>query len=145
MTQEAVQIPLPQPDRDTAEFWEAAKRHELRIQRCKSCSRMQHFPGPICTNCLSDELDYALVSGKGRIYTFVVVHHVITPGFEGRAPYAVAWIDLPEQQNLRFLSDIVNCDASEVRIGMPVEVVFDDVTDEITIPRFQPARGQADA
>jgi len=118
-------------------YWEAARQHELQLQRCRSCDRFQHFPAPICSTCGGRDLYFDRVAGSGTIYSFIVVHHVVTRGFEDRAPYVVAWIELPEQANLRVLSDIVDCQPSELALDLQVEVFFDDVTEEFTIPRFR--------
>jgi uncharacterized OB-fold protein len=127
----------PYPDPDTAGYWDAARRHQLDILRCARCGRYVHFPAPTCDVCGTTDLHWTTVSGRGTVYTFVVVHQSTTPGFDVRTPYVVAWIELEEQVGLHVLSDIVECHPSEVSIGMLVEVVFDDMGDAV-VPRFRP-------
>jgi uncharacterized OB-fold protein len=130
--------PQPVPDADSQGFWAAAEEGELRIRRCLSCKTYIHFPAPVCFVCASTHHEWALVSGRGTVYTFTIVGHATTPGFI--PPYAVAWIELEEQAGLRVLSDIVECPHDAVTIGMPVEVVFDKL-DGATVPRFRPRAG----
>ena len=129
--------PLPVPDALTRPYWEACRRNELRLQRCATCSRFVHFPGLLCPTCGGADLKWERVSGRGSIYTYVIIHRANSPVFRNRVPYAVAWIDLEEGRAARVLSDLVDCEADEVRIGAPVEVVFERLSDEISVPRFR--------
>jgi uncharacterized OB-fold protein len=129
--------PIPVADLDSLGYWEAARAHELRLQRCEQCGRWNHFPSPICPKCGSRRLRWTPTGGRGTIHTYVVVHHAVIRGFEDRVPYTVAWIELDEQPGLRVLSDIVDCPPERVQIGMPVEVVFEELG-EVTLPHFRP-------
>ncbi len=132
--------PIPAPDIDTQGFWDGCKAHELRIQRCNACGTYIHSPAPICHNCNAMDTSWAKVSGRGSVFTFIVVHAPNLPGWADHAPYTVAWIELDEQAGLKMISNVVECDPKDVQIGMPVEVVFEDADDEISIPRFKPLR-----
>ncbi len=132
--------PVPQPDMDTKGFWEGCKAHELRILRCNACKTYVHTPAPICHQCNSMSLSWQKVSGKGKVFTFIVVHAPNLPGFNEDAPYVAAWIELAEQPGLKLISNVIGCKPSEVTVGMPVQVVFEDVTPEVTIPKFKPSR-----
>jgi len=127
--------PLPQITLETKEFWEGCKRHELLIQRCKDCGTYRHYPRPMCPNCGSWHVEWAKVSGKGKVYTYIVAHRPFHPAFFSDVPYAVVIVELEE--GVRIVSNVVDCRPDDIYIGMPVEVVFDDVTDEVTIPRFR--------
>ena len=81
-------------------------------------------------------LDWKAVSGRGEVYSWVVVHHAPAPGFQEETPYVIAWIELVEQAGLRILSNIVGCPPEEVQAGMAVRVEFRDRTDEVTLPLF---------
>jgi len=81
--------------------------------------------------------EWSKVSGKGKIYSWFVVHHVTHPDFVDDAPYAVVLVELEEQVDLRVPSNVVDCASEDIYAGMPVEVVFDDVTEEITLPKFR--------
>ena len=129
--------PAPTVDGLTKPFWDAAAKHELAIQRCETCRHYVHFPSASCPQCGALALTFEGVSGEGNVYSFVVTHHTAIPGFADRVPYVVAWIELAEQPGLRVVSDLVDCDPSQVAIGAPVRVWFDDREDGITIPRFR--------
>jgi uncharacterized OB-fold protein len=132
-----VDIPKPAPDELTTFFWEGAKQHKLMIQRCNACGYYNHFPRPVCRNCLSTDLAGAEVSGKGRLYTYTVAHQAFHPAFTERLPYIVATITLDEQPGLQFVSNLVDCDEADITIDMPVEVVFEKVDDDLVLPMFR--------
>lgn len=127
--------PLPQVRRETRGFWEGCKRHELLIQRCEDCGTYRHYPRPMCACCGSWNVEWAKATGKGRVYSYIVTHQLFHPAFFDDVPYAVVIVELEE--GVRMVSNIVDCGPDEVYIGMPVEVVFDDVTEEVTLPRFR--------
>lgn len=129
--------PLPLPYADSKGYWEAAKKHELRLQKCSECGRLRFPPSPCCPECLSLNAEWTPVSGKGQVYTFTIFHHVFNPAFKDDVPYATCIIEL--QEGPRVLSNIVDCRPEEIYIGMPVEAVFEDVTSEITLPKFRRA------
>ena len=131
------QKPLPEITEETKEYWEGCKRHELRMQRCKECGTYVWYPQPMCHNCNSMNLEWTRVSGKGMVYSYTIIHHPTGRAWESEVPYAVVLVELPE--GVRMVSNLVDCRQEDVKIGMPVEVVFDDVTQEITLPKFRPA------
>ncbi len=127
--------PLPRITPDNLPFWEAARRHELRLQRCSACGRIWWPPGPICPDCLSERFKWAPVSGRGTVSSFVAFHKAYVPAFEDSIPYAVVQVELEEGPHL--MANLVDVPNAEIRIGMPVTVVFEDATPEISIPRFR--------
>jgi len=129
--------PLPRADIISKDFWEAAKRHELIVQRCQQCNEHILYPRQICPRCLSSKLEWVKVSGKGRIYTHSVIYQPAHPGFVNDIPYVLAIIELDEGP--RILSNIVECVPEDVKVDMPVTAVFDDVTPEVTLIKFKPA------
>jgi uncharacterized OB-fold protein len=128
--------PLPIPNPDTSEFWGSCKKHQLLVQRCDSCHSYRYPPGPICPKCLSLDATWTKISGRGEVYTFCIARVPLRPGFEPDIPYTVGVIDLEE--GVRMVSNIVDCRPEDIKIGMKVMVTFDDVTDEITLPKFRP-------
>ncbi len=130
--------PLPQVDADSIQFWEGCKRHELLVQRCQQCRKYRFFPGPTCPHCNSGDLAWVRVSGKGEVYSWIVVTHNIHPAFAGDVPYVVVVAELEEQEGLRIPGNLIDCEAGAIRGGMPVEVVFEDVTPEVTLPKWRP-------
>jgi uncharacterized OB-fold protein len=123
--------PLPVPDGHSAPFWEAARRHELALQRCRDCGAFQHPPGPVCRRCAAEALHFVRVSGRGGIFV---------PGFERDVPLAIALVAIEEQPDVRLLANLREVDADRVEVGMRVEVVFEDLPDGTTLPQFRPAR-----
>ena len=128
--------PLPTIEPETEEFWKAAKRHELFLQRCNACDEVIHFPRVMCYRCLSEDLGWFKSTGFGTVYSFTIIHQVAHLGFESEVPYVYAIIDLDD--GARMISNVVNIDPSAVEVGMRVQVTFDDVTSEISIPKFEP-------
>ena len=128
---------IPVANEMTRAYWEGAKRHELLIMRCQKCRFWIHPPMLDCPKCQSPEVKPERASGKGTVYSFSIMHNAGNPGFEGELPYAVAIVELIEQKGLFTVSNILDCPAKDVRIGMAVEVVFQDVTPEVTLPQFR--------
>lgn len=127
--------PLPRSTLDSREFWEGCKRHELVIQRCKDCGTYRHYPRAMCSNCNSTNIEWAKVSGKGSVYTYTVAYPPVHPAFADEVPYAIAIVELEE--GVRMVTNVVDCKPEDIYIGMSVEVVFDEVTDQVTLPRFR--------
>ena len=136
MPEAAYRKPLPIPSELSRPFWEACRRHELLMQCCRSCGVFRFPPAVLCPECLSKEAEWKQSSGKGKIFSFVVFHRLYHPGFEGELPYTVALIELEEGP--RLVSNVVGCPPAAVACDMPVEVVFEDVTPEVTLPTFRP-------
>jgi len=128
--------PLPLINADTKEFWEGCREHLIKIQKCGDCGALRLPPSFLCPRCHSRNTDWITATGKGWIYTFTINHVAFHPAFQGDLPYVVAVVALEEGPHL--LTNIIGCDPAEVRCDMPVEVVWDDVTDEISLPKFRP-------
>jgi uncharacterized OB-fold protein len=129
--------PLPNLNNPrTKPFWEAAKRHELRFQRCPNCGYYRYPPALRCPECLAENDDWAQVSGRGKIWSFNVYHHNYAKAFESELPYNTALVELEEGP--RLITNIVGISNEDLRCEMPVEVYFDDVTDEVTLVKFKP-------
>ena len=132
--------PLPRPTPQSAEFWKGAQAHQLRIQRCRDCGQHVFYPRSVCPFCLSEHLEWVRVSGRGKVYSYTVVRRSMHPAFQEDVPYVLAIVELEEGP--RLTTNIVACPPDEVRVDMPVEVAFDDVTGEVTLVKFKP-RGAA--
>jgi hypothetical protein len=130
----AYEKPLPLVNEESRPFWEGCKRHQLVLQHCRDCGAYVYYPRALCKACHSDRLHWEPVSGEGTIYSYTVCHRPAGPAFKGDVPYVVALIELKEGP--RMLSNIVTDDPESVRIGQAVRVTFDDVTEEITLPKF---------
>ena len=129
--------PLPDISAESRPFCEGCKRHEFLVQRCRACGARQHYPRGICAACWSDDLEWLPSAGRGAVYTFTATHRTQARGFKDEVPYVLAYVELEE--GVQVLTNLVGCDPEKVRIGMPVRVTFEDVTPEISIPRFTPA------
>jgi uncharacterized OB-fold protein len=128
--------PVPRIDEESRGWFEGLARHELWLQRCGSCGTIRFYPRAVCTVCLSSEVGWERASGRGTVYTYTVTHQNQAPGFREMLPYVYAIVELDE--GVRMPSNVVGCPPDAVRIGMPVEVVFEDLTPEITLPKFRP-------
>jgi uncharacterized OB-fold protein len=106
----------------------------LRVQRCRACRGYVFIPQPICTHCTADELEWVDSIGRGTLSSFTTVHRPPRPEFE--TPYTVAIVELEE--GFHMLTNLVDCPADALRIGLPVEVVFRAMSDEISLPMFRP-------
>ena len=128
---------LPRITDRNAHFWQGGRDGELRLQRCRSCGYYLHPPAVLCPKCLSKDIGVEAVSGRAEVLTFSINHQPWMPGLE--TPFVLAIVALPEQDGLRLTTNIVNCLVDDVRIGMPVQVVFEPhVDDEVWIPLFEP-------
>ena len=129
--------PVPRPDALTREFWDAARKHRLMIQHCRECGLHQFLPQSCCRGCLSEQIEWVETRGKGRIYSYTIIHRPPTRKFQEDVPYTVALVELDE--GVRMMSNIVGIDPEGVRVGMAVEVVFEEISPEISLPKFRPA------
>ena len=101
------------------------------------CGETQFYPRGVCSHCLSSNLDWIEASGEATVYSCSVNYRAGHPGFAEKTPFVLAIVELAEGP--RMMTNIVNCDPETVKIGMAVKVCFDDVTDDVTLPMFEPA------
>jgi uncharacterized OB-fold protein len=130
--------PLPHIDEESRPWWEALQRHELYVQKCRHCGDVRYYPRALCTNCLSPDTQWIKCGGRGKVYTFTATYQNQAPGFRESLPYIMAYVELDE--GVKMLTNIIDCAPEQVRIGMPVEVVYEDVTPTVTLAKFRPAR-----
>ncbi|MSO78664.1 MAG: nucleic acid-binding protein [Acidimicrobiia bacterium] len=139
-------FPLP----DTAwkpihEFWAGAAEHELRIPKCDACGRLCWYPREKCRHCKTTSFTWQTVSGRGTLFSWVVVTHAFLPQFADLVPFAPALVALEEDPAVRLATRIVDCDLDAIEFEMPVEVTFRPISfagvdGEVTAPLFVPAR-----
>lgn len=129
--------PLPIVNDLNRPHWEGACNREFLIQRCADCGHVWFPPEANCSHCLSTNTEWIKSSGRGTVVSFVVYYQGWLPGYRDAVPYNVAIVELEE--GVRFINNIVGVPNESIEIGMPVEVTFEDVTPDITIPRFKPA------
>ena len=128
---------IPTPDPETQAFWDAARERRLLIQRCNACGEAYFYPRPFCPKCWSDDVAWEEASGDATLYTWSVVHVNDLPPFNERVPYVAAVVDLAEGP--RMMTNVVDCEADALKVGMPLRVDYRDLTDEATVPVFVPA------
>ncbi len=127
---------FPRPTPETEVYWQGCRKHELLLQRCTRCSEFQFYPRIICTNCSSENLEWVKASGLGKILTFTVVRRAVSEAYAADVPYVVALIRLDEGPTM--MSNVVQCTPESLEIGSPVQVVFEDWSEEISVPQFRP-------
>ena len=129
--------PLPQPESDF--YWEKCKAHELWLRHCRACDNTYFYPRDICPECFSRDTDWVQSSGQGTLYAFTIVHRGPVPAFRDRVPYIAALVEL--EGGARMPTNLVDVehDPEHVKIGMAVQVTFDDLNDDISLPKFRPA------
>jgi uncharacterized protein len=128
--------PLPILHKETQPFWDAAKKHEVLLPRCRECAKFFFYPRSTCPYCLSDQIDWVAASGKGTIYSFTVSYRPGHPAFISDVPYNIAVVELEE--GVRMMTNILRCKNEELKIGMSVEAVFEDINQQVTLIKFKP-------
>lgn len=133
-------MPQPMVDHHTLPWWQAAAEQRLTVQRCSDCGHCQLPPAPICSECASETLELVEIAGTGRLYTFTVVHRAVA--MDQPLPFVIAIIELDVNNieganTVRMMSNIVDADPTTLEIGQPVEVVWEAMSDSVTVPRFK--------
>lgn len=129
--------PIAAPNSETRPFWEGCKRHELLLQACDACGHRQFYPRMLCTRCRSTSLSWKPARGTGVVHSFTIIRRAPSPAFKPDLPYVLALVELEE--GVRMMTNVVGCEPEQVRIDLPVQVLFDDVTEDFTLPKFTPA------
>lgn len=132
--------PLPTPTVLSRPFWDALRRRELHLQHCPRCDTYQHPPKPFCPRCHNRALAWQAVPAAGTVYSYTIVHRPPSPAFKADAPYVVALVDI-DGTGIRLMGNVA-VNPSTMKVGMPVRMTFDDVTDELTVFAFQPQRSE---
>lgn len=127
--------PLPAITDENRSYWESARAHRLALPRCTNCGRFRYPPTSFCPYCLSDATEWAPVSGRATVYSFIIMHQVYDKAFEGDVPYNVAAVELEEGP--RLYSNLVEIANEDIRVGMPLSIVYENVTDEVTLVKFR--------
>jgi len=136
VAQAQYQKPLPAISSLNKPYWEGLRRRELRLQKCDACGKVWYPPSPLCSGCWSRKFSWTRLCGRGRVNSWVVFHQSYYRGYDNELPYNVAEVELEEGP--RLLTNLMQVGYAEIRAGMAVEIVFDDVTDEITLAKFKP-------
>jgi len=128
---------LPTTDTETQAFWDGLKEGKFLIRHCNSCGDNHYYPRPFCPTCWNEDVVWAEASGRGKIYTYSVVHVNDLPPFNERVPYVAAIVELEEGP--RVMTNIEGLPFDELRADLPVVVEYKAISDDVTIPVFRPA------
>ena len=132
------QKPLPKITVASAAYWDAAKKHELQLQRCDDCGEIFYPIAPHCLHCWAANYSWAKMSGRGRINAFTIYYQPFHEAYVEDVPYNVVEVELAEGP--RIISNVTDVENDELHIGLPVEAWFDEVTPDITLVKFKPIR-----
>jgi len=127
---------------DSAPFWAAAREKKLVVQCCDNCGTLRFPPHPYCSKCRSAKMSWKQMSGRGKLWSFVVAHKPVLPAFESLAPFPVVVVALDDEPTLRLTGNVVakpgaainSVDPSRLKIGAPMQVTFEKVSEEVTLP-----------
>src|SRR5499426_2729117 len=136
--------PLPTPITPEAKpYWDGAREGKLMIPKCQSCGKAFLYPRVLCPACSSRDITWIQASGRGRLYSFEIAHQILNKAFKVKTPVILAMVELEEGP--RMLTNLVNVapDPKALRCDMPVEVVFEKLSDQISLPLFQPVKAAA--
>ncbi len=137
--------PVPVPNQWTKPFWDAAQRNTLELQRCQTCKHFQHPPYATCLKCMSIDLKFEAVRGAGTIYAYTIMYHTGDKRFASVVPYASIIVELDDAPGALLAANLMGSPYTEAKVGRRVEVIFEPLNDEITLPQFRLARAPAAA
>ncbi len=129
--------PIPVPDEWTRPFWDAAKRGVLALQRCQTCGNFQHPPYATCLQCIGIDLTFEPVAGRGTIHAYTIMYHTGDKRFASAVPYASIAVRPDGAPDVLLFGNLLGVPYTEAKVGKRVEVVFEKLTDEITLPQFR--------
>lgn len=126
------------PDTHTRPFWEAAREHRFELPRCAECGVFAVPPMGYCPRCRNQDFEWVQLSGRATLYTYTVVWHPVVPALAGTVPYVLAVVKLPDAGDAKFVTDVVDCNLDDLRIGQDLELVWTEHSDGYVLPRFRP-------
>ena len=136
--------PLPTPiTPETKPYWEGARDGKLMIPKCRACGKPFMYPRVACPFCASRDIGWVQATGRGRLFSFEISYQPLNKAFKVKPPYVLAMVELEEGP--RLMSNLVGiaADPALIRCDMPVEVVYEKLNDEFTLPLFRPRAGAA--
>jgi uncharacterized OB-fold protein len=136
---------LPLPDVENPEwssFWEGTRQKEIRFPRCQECKQFHFYPSWLCPFCHSPNIEWQALTSQPRLFTWTYVRRNLSPVYLVRGPYIVALVEFDEAPDLFLTTNLLECQPEDIYIGMPLEAVFQQVDDMITLPFFRPVQGE---
>lgn len=131
--------PLPTITADNEEFWQSTRAHAAKLQRCNVCGQFWYYPGPVCHHCGAQDWTWTALSGEGSIYSYSVLERAKGNPYENDVPIAIVLVRLAEGPVI--MSNLVDYEPSDLKIDAAVQMTYEDVNDEVTLPVFVPAHG----
>ena len=128
--------PLPAPTRESQPFWDGMREGRFMLQHCAQCGKVRHYPRPVCPHCFSMESEFKPAAPTGKLHTWTVCHHTFNFFFKAEAPYIVALVDM--DAGVRINAPLRGVDAASLKIGQPMQLQFEPITKDITLPYFTP-------
>jgi uncharacterized protein len=132
-------FPSPIADFDAEEFWAGCNRGELLMQRCAECKKFRWLPRPMCPSCHSLAAEWVKMNGRGKVYSWTIITHPVHPAAVSRVPYNVVQVQLDEDPELILVTNLIDIRNEDIRIDMPVQVVFEQHEPGVKLPKFKPA------
>ncbi|MFJ7647147.1 Zn-ribbon domain-containing OB-fold protein [Lysinibacillus sp. NPDC097279] len=132
------QKPIPLKTQDNQPYWDAADRHELVLQKCETCNAYNHPPGPACSKCGATELSWESQGSDitGTIYSYVVSYRPFLPGFQDDLPTIIVVVQLDKLNEVKIIGNVLACPPEEIKIGMPVKMTWQDITEDRALPQW---------
>ncbi len=132
------QKPIPLKTQDNQPYWDAADRHELVLQKCETCNSYNHPPGPACSKCGATELSWESQGSDitGTIYSYVVSYRPFLPGFQDDLPTIIVVVQLDKLNDVKIIGNVLACPPEEIKIGMPVKMTWQDITEDRALPQW---------
>lgn len=138
------EILLPWIDEDSEPFWAGARNGELRMQQCSETGRLIFPPRPMSPWAPHAKPGWTTVSGRGTVWSVVIPHPPLLPQFAKLAPYNVILVALDEDPAVRLVGNLLDheggaineVDPRTIEIGTPVRVVFERLSEAISLPRW---------
>lgn len=135
------QKPIPLKTQDNKPFWDAADQHEMTLQKCNSCGHYAHPPGPSCAKCGSQDLTWEQLGSdvKASVYSYIISYRPFLPGFQDDLPLIIAQAELEKAPEVKMMCNILDCKTEAVHVGMPVKMIWQDITEDRALPQWVPA------
>ncbi|MFS0575744.1 OB-fold domain-containing protein [Sporosarcina sp. 179-K 3D1 HS] len=132
--------PIPLKTEDNRPYWDAADRHELAVQKCTDCQTYLHPPGPACSKCGSQAVEWENLGSdiKATLYSYIISYRPFLPGFQHDLPTIIAQAALDGRPEVRIMCNLLECKPEDVQIGMPVQMIWQDITEERALPQWKP-------
>lgn len=131
-------MPTPLDDDDTREFWDACREHRLVVQRCRECAHFRFAPAPVCFNCRSFDYEWVESEGLGEVYSWTVTYRAVHPATVDAVPYNTVVVRLLDCGGAMITSNLLDVDNDAIEAGMRVQVQWDDISPDLSLPRFRP-------